>query len=671
MVAPDTSATAPIISSAAPVVEMIIVASPTGLCGLVPYSDLDFDSPDEMASSEVTTRSTSPSDFPIAPVTAPLKTRRQASSLIRPGEAIPLGRPYRTRPNRLQRVMTARKRVGPLPAYRLAWRHVSPHSLDHHPSSSSSPTNSLPVHSSGLDAPDQAHSRYLTRVVSPRLGYPPSSSRDSSERLMHSSSHSAGPSRKRCRSSANSVPSSTPVTGSLAPTRVDLLPPRKRFRDSYSSEAIMEEDTKVDPTETKVDMKLGTGDGDDVIDYKSKKPAGEDSSDSSGTKDGIVRSLEDMLIDLDDVVHDFYHHMFEVRIDRIVEIETVQRRLVADQLISSEERARMIKRIESLRSENLKIRDDHDDLRRRTMTNTRSGMTPHVIKEMINRRVVEALEAHEINRNIGLQNLNGNCNDGNGNGNGNVGNVNFKRTEGVVGLIRWCEKMEIVNEIQKMETELWNLTVKNNDLATYTKRFQELTMMCTKMVPEEEDRVEMFIKGLPDNIQGSVMATKLTRLQDVVRIAKNMMDKKLKGYANIRGQNVARAYTTGNNETRGYVGTLPYHNRCKLHHEGQCTMKCSNCKRVRHKTRDCRSVIAATTQGTPGPNQKVNTCFECGAPGHYHKDCPKIKNQNRGNKARIPEAKGKAYVLRGGDANPDSNTSQMKNAYRTIVNCVL
>ncbi|GJS90723.1 putative reverse transcriptase domain-containing protein [Tanacetum coccineum] len=44
------------------------------------------------------------------------------------------------------------------------------------------------------------------------------------------------------------------------------------------------------------------------------------------------------------------------------------------------------------------------------------------------------------------------------------------------------------NEIQNMESELWNLTVKNNDLATYTQRFQELTMMCTKMVLEEEDR---------------------------------------------------------------------------------------------------------------------------------------------------------------------------------------
>ncbi|GJY56606.1 hypothetical protein Tco_0455721, partial [Tanacetum coccineum] len=44
------------------------------------------------------------------------------------------------------------------------------------------------------------------------------------------------------------------------------------------------------------------------------------------------------------------------------------------------------------------------------------------------------------------------------------------------------------------------------------ERFQELTMMCTKMVPEEEDRVEKFIGGLPDNIQGNVIAAGSTRL---------------------------------------------------------------------------------------------------------------------------------------------------------------
>ncbi|GJT77470.1 hypothetical protein Tco_1044195 [Tanacetum coccineum] len=93
-----------------------------------------------------------------------------------------------------------------------------------------------------------------------------------------------------------------------------------------------------------------------MVEEEIVEPAGEDSSDSSGTRDGIVRSFEDMPIDLDDAVHDFYHHMSEVRIDRIVRIETVQRRLEADQLIARGERAGMIERIESLRLENFKVR---------------------------------------------------------------------------------------------------------------------------------------------------------------------------------------------------------------------------------------------------------------------------------------------------------------------------
>ncbi|GJY21933.1 putative reverse transcriptase domain-containing protein [Tanacetum coccineum] len=174
------------------------------------------------------------------------------------------------------------------------------------------------------------------------------------------------------------------------------------------------------------------------------------------------------------------------------------------------------------------------------------------------------------------------------------------------------------------------------------------------MALEEEDRVEKFIGGLPDNIQGNVIAAEPTRLQDAVRIANDLMDQKLKGYAirnaenkrrlnnnyknncwqqpphkrqNTRGQNVARAYMAGNNEKNGYEGTLPFCNKCKLYHEGQCTAKCHNCKRIRHLARDYRSV-----------------------------DYPKVKNQNRGNKARVPDARGKAYVLGGGDVNPGSNT---------------
>ncbi|GJX39311.1 reverse transcriptase domain-containing protein, partial [Tanacetum coccineum] len=140
----------------------------------------------------------------------------------------------------------------------------------------------------------------------------------------------------------------------------------------------------------------------------------------------------------------------------------------------------------------------------------------------------------------------GNRDGGNRNGESrNRGNGNRGNRNGVVGLTRWFEKMETVfhisncpekyqvkyasctllnsaltwwnshkrtigneaayamswaelmklmtevycprNEIQKMETELWNLTVKGNDLTVYTQRFQELILLCTRMVPNEED----------------------------------------------------------------------------------------------------------------------------------------------------------------------------------------
>ncbi|GJT16621.1 putative reverse transcriptase domain-containing protein [Tanacetum coccineum] len=158
-----------------------------------------------------------------------------------------------------------------------------------------------------------------------------------------------------------------------------------------------------------------------------------------------------------------------------------------------------------------------------------------------------------------------------------------------------------------------------NDLTAYTQRFQELILLCTRMVPDEEDRVERYIGGLPDNIQGNVIAANPTRLQDAIRIANQLMDKKVQGYAarnaenkrrmesnlrdnrgqqppfkrqNTSGQNVARAYTAGNNERKGYAGPLPYCNKCRMHHEGLCTMRCGNCKKVGHQTRDCRAAIA-------------------------------------------------------------------------------
>ncbi|GKB50907.1 putative reverse transcriptase domain-containing protein [Tanacetum coccineum] len=222
------------------------------------------------------------------------------------------------------------------------------------------------------------------------------------------------------------------------------------------------------------------------------------------------------------------------------------------------------------------------------------------------------------------------------------------------------------NEIQKMETELWNLTVKGNDPTAYNQRFQELTLLCTKMVLEEEDQVEKYIRGLPDNIQGNVLAAEPIRLQDAIRIANNLMDQKLK----------ARAYTVGNNvERKGYAGALPYYNKCRMHHEGPCTVKCGNFKRVGHMTRDCKAAVAAIAQKAQDRKQTSVTCYECERQGHYRSECPKLRNQNRrnkaGNKTGNNEAKARAYAIGVGGANPDSNvvtcTFLLNNRYATML----
>ncbi|GJT20412.1 hypothetical protein Tco_0890349 [Tanacetum coccineum] len=213
-------------------------------------------------------------EFPLAPIVAPPRIHRRSTTLIRPGEAILFGRPYRTHPNGQRKLLTARKRVRPLPALRLAWRRISHHSSDHHssPDSSSSSLSSDPssVHSSGCDSSGQVHSGPSTRDAPPRVAplstpYPPTTSESSlgssSKRSLDLSSPSSRPSRNRCRSPTASVPSPTHVSRSITPTPADILPPRKRFRGSYSSEDSEEEHMEVDTADAEAVADVGISEG--------------------------------------------------------------------------------------------------------------------------------------------------------------------------------------------------------------------------------------------------------------------------------------------------------------------------------------------------------------------------------------------------------------------------
>ncbi|GJV19747.1 reverse transcriptase domain-containing protein [Tanacetum coccineum] len=295
------------------------------------------------------------------------------------------------------------------------------------------------------------------------------------------------------------------------------------------------------------------------------------------------------------------------------------------------------------------------------MAPKKSNMSEAVINKLVAQRVADALAEYEANRNIVNGNGNGNDNGSHDSGGGgermphtarvctykeflNCRPFNFEVTEGAVGLAHWTVRYDAAygmpwktlmrmmtenyypsSKIKKLETKLWNFVVKGTDVKSYTQCFRELILLCSRMVPEESNRVEKYTGGLHDIIQGSVMASNPIKIQESIELVRILMDQKLLTYDarqaenkrrldnNSRNnhaqqppykrQNVARAYTTGSGEKRDDTGTLPLCNKW-----------------------------------------------------YYKNDYLKLMNKNHGNYTGNGEARGRAYALGGGEPNPDSNT---------------
>nr|GEX26913.1 reverse transcriptase domain-containing protein [Tanacetum cinerariifolium] len=155
----------------------------------------------------------------------------------------------------------------------------------------------------------------------------------------------------------------------------------------------------------------------------------------------------------------------------------------------------------------------------------------------------------------------------------------FNGTEGAVGLIYWFERTESVFSrsncvkenkvtfatIKKMEDEFYNLIVKGNDLKTYVRRFQELAILCPNMVPNTKNLMEVFIRGLPQSIEGNVTASKPQTLEEAINITQRLNDQVTKHNYVQRTNDHKREF----DDRRNTTNNNNYHNNHNNDHHHQ------------------------------------------------------------------------------------------------------
>ncbi|GJV73960.1 hypothetical protein Tco_1493955 [Tanacetum coccineum] len=465
----------------------------------LPATSPFLSSTDDTLDSDIPDTSLSPThDTPFTETTLSTQSSHVASSALRrrvmvlaPGQPIPHGRPYHYHLSRPVHMMTARKRVGPLPTHRLAVIHLVDYSSSDHFSldDSSRDSSSKTSLDSFVDAlSDFASGRSSSdhSLPTPSSGIRPShhlcslipcihrSSVAISERPSHDS-FSANPYRKRSRSPAPSVALSSPTLRALSYARANLLPSPKRIRSPESATDL--EDCLEDSFEPYVPRETGLG-----VEFV------DESSEPSRFRGNNLEMDVDVMrsngIDIDPEIQveidEFFAYADALRdngIDARVVVEAIDREeietgmrgpvevrvdrvthlVVADDIPEparkevvevtyetlgdlghrivaiGQQSADMLERIRELKRDNMRLRDMMDVASQRvarTMPNTRSGAsrTREGLKEQIDHQMAGTLGARTTAKN--LEPL---IRDGGGqeevNGNGGSGNKG-NRNEG-------------------------------------------------------------------------------------------------------------------------------------------------------------------------------------------------------------------------------------------------
>nr|GEW00276.1 retrotransposable element Tf2 [Tanacetum cinerariifolium] len=175
-------------------------------------------------------------------------------------------------------------------------------------------------------------------------------------------------------------------------------------------------------------------------------------------------------------------------------------------------------------------------------------------------------------------------------------------------------------EIKKLEIELWNLKVKENNVSAYTECFQELTLICTKFVADETEKNDKCVSGLPDNIFRSVKALKPKTLDETIELTNNLMDQKLRTYAERQSNKMIHSETTMVTNSRPPKGKMS---------------------------------LGSTIWGQVRGSRTVGIC-----PRHFACDCKSSGNANVANAQRNNGVNAPGWVYAVGNADKRGNASR-------------
>nr|GEY29545.1 hypothetical protein [Tanacetum cinerariifolium] len=196
------------------------------------------------------------------------------------------------------------------------------------------------------------------------------------------------------------------------------------------------------------------------------------------------------------------------------------------------------------------------------------------VKKLVERRVAKAIKEYEKNRADSI--------NAGGSGSASTGGSadvqvcsyktfmnykphSFNGTECVVGLKRWFEKME---------QELWTLTLKGDDIEAYNNCFHELALMCPELVPTKRKKIEKYVHGFPERIKGNITSSKPATLHDAINMARELVEQAVQGRATRIGKSNKRKWedhqrNTNSNNPNNNNNNNNNRNQNNNHHQQQ------------------------------------------------------------------------------------------------------